>query len=55
MIITDNGIGFDTAVYKKGVGLKNLQERVEELNGSFLIESEINRGAKTTIHIPLNA
>ena len=53
--ITDNGIGFDTKISKKGIGLRNLQERVEDLNGTLNISSEIGSGTKTNIQIPLNA
>ena len=53
--ITDNGIGFDTNISKKGIGLQNLQERVEELNGTLNIDSEVGNGTKTSIQIPLNA
>ncbi|MBA6156782.1 hypothetical protein H3Z83_09670 [Tenacibaculum sp. S7007] len=53
--ITDNGIGFDTNISKKGIGLQNLQERVEELNGTLQIDSEVGNGTKTNIQIPLNA
>ncbi|WP_271405483.1 ATP-binding protein [Tenacibaculum soleae] len=54
LTIADNGIGFDTAISKKGIGLQNLQERVEELNGTLNIESEIGNGTKTSIQIPIN-
>ncbi|WNW01131.1 ATP-binding protein [Tenacibaculum sp. HL-MS23] len=54
LTITDNGIGFDTAISKKGIGLQNLQERVEELNGTLNIESEKGNGTKTSIQIPIN-
>ncbi|KAB1160537.1 hypothetical protein F7018_01285 [Tenacibaculum aiptasiae] len=53
--ITDNGIGFDTKISKKGIGLRNLQERVEDLNGTLNISSKIGNGTKTNIQIPLNA
>ncbi|MFD0993997.1 ATP-binding protein [Tenacibaculum geojense] len=52
--ITDNGKGFDTQTQKKGIGLHNIQSRVEELKGSFVIESEIGSGTQTRIQIPLN-
>ena len=54
LTITDNGIGFDTNISKKGIGLQNLQERVEELNGTLNIESEIGNGTKISIQIPIN-
>lgn len=52
--IIDNGIGFDTAINKKGIGLQNLQERVEELNGTLKITSKVGNGTETSIQIPLN-
>ncbi|CAL2090840.1 Histidine kinase-, DNA gyrase B-, and HSP90-like ATPase [Tenacibaculum sp. 190524A02b] len=52
--ITDNGIGFDTTISKKGIGLHNLQERVEELKGELAISSKVGLGTETNIQIPLN-
>lgn len=52
--IIDNGIGFNTTVNKKGIGLQNLQERIEELNGKLTINSEVGKGTQTSIQIPLN-
>ncbi|CAM1350176.1 tetratricopeptide repeat-containing sensor histidine kinase [Tenacibaculum insulae] len=53
--IADNGIGFDTKISKKGIGLQNLQERIEGLNGTLIIDSKVGNGTKTSIQIPLNA
>ncbi|MDX8552363.1 tetratricopeptide repeat protein [Tenacibaculum sp. 1B UA] len=52
--IIDDGIGFNTIVNKKGIGLQNLQERIEELNGKLTINSEVGKGTQTSIQIPLN-
>lgn len=49
LVISDNGKGFDVKAKKKGIGLKNLKERIEEINGTFTIESELEKG--TTIKI----
>lgn len=54
MNITDNGVGFNTEVSKKGIGLQNLQERVEELNGTLTITSEVGKGTQTHIQIPFH-
>ena len=51
--LTDNGKGFDIDKKRNGIGLKNQKERVEEINGSFSIESS-EEGTKTSINIPLN-
>ncbi|WGH74445.1 tetratricopeptide repeat protein [Tenacibaculum tangerinum] len=52
--IIDNGVGFDTSISKGGIGLQNMQERVEELNGTFKITSEVGKGTQTDIQIPLH-
>ena len=53
LIISDNGIGFkprqlmDEKYFSEGIGILNMQERVERLNGTFHIDSDYNNG--TTI------
>jgi signal transduction histidine kinase/ligand-binding sensor domain-containing protein len=49
--ITDDGIGF--AHNNKGNGLKNMKTRIEELQGIFTIESEINKGTSIIISVPI--
>lgn len=51
--LKDNGEGFDILKGKKGIGLKNLKERIEEIQGSFQIESS-KEGTQTTLKIPIN-
>lgn len=50
---SDNGTGFDLkrAQYQKGLGMKNIESRVELLNGKLKIESQLNKGANFTINI----
>lgn len=50
--ISDNGKGFDTKTKKKGIGLKNLKERVEVIDGVFSIESQLDKGTTTKIETP---
>jgi len=52
--IKDNGKGFDVNVKKSGIGLKNIKERVEEINGAFIINSIIDKGTESIIEIPKN-
>lgn len=52
MQITDNGKGFDETVKESGNGLKNMQERTEELNGIFFIESSLEKGTDIIIQLP---
>ncbi|MCG1035059.1 tetratricopeptide repeat-containing sensor histidine kinase [Polaribacter sargassicola] len=49
LVISDNGKGFDVKARKTGIGLKNLEERILEINGTFSLESDIGKG--TTIKI----
>ncbi|RXP57917.1 hypothetical protein EC396_06455 [Lutibacter sp. HS1-25] len=49
LTIKDNGVGFDVKDKRKGIGLKNMQSRANNLNGVFNIHSEINKG--TTIFV----
>ncbi|WP_395064026.1 sensor histidine kinase [Flavobacterium sp.] len=45
---SDNGVGFDTKNENnlKGLGMKNIESRVNFLNGNFTINSKINDGFK---------
>lgn len=49
--IQDNGIGFNTAKVKNGIGLRNFDERVQELGGSWTIESKFGKGTSLKIVI----
>ncbi|AKL94909.1 sensor protein DegS [Clostridium aceticum] len=57
--ILDNGIGFDTEQIKlrqeeeSGFGLLSIQERVGLLSGNVDIKSELNKGTKISITIPI--
>lgn len=53
LMVEDDGIGFNSelALKKEGMGLKNLQERVNKLNGKFNIDSHEGKGATIIIDI----
>ncbi len=55
VIIEDNGKGFD---YKKvsntdGIGLKNIEKKVEQMNGTFTVDSILQKGTTIIIDLPL--
>ena len=52
VIIADNGKGFNTSKTKEGIGLKNMQSRVDSIGGTFEINSEINLGTSIVLEIP---
>lgn len=50
--VADNGVGMSKGS-AAGYGLKNMQDRVKDINGSFLIESEAGKGTKVKVSFPL--
>lgn len=52
--INDNGKGFHLKRAKKGIGLKNLRYRTEQLNGTLHISSSPGQGTTVQITIPFN-
>lgn len=52
LVISDNGKGFDTSEKNAGEGLKNLEYRLNKINGKVEIISSPN-GTSVTIRIPL--
>ena len=53
LIIEDNGIGFDSKITTKGIGLKNIETRVNFINGKLNIDAE--KGGGTVITIKVNS
>lgn len=53
MTIEDNGKGFDSNTSKKGIGLKNMNKRVVNLNGEISIVSLVDKGTKINLAIPI--
>ncbi|SMO51949.1 hypothetical protein SAMN06265349_10218 [Flavobacterium resistens] len=55
VIIEDNGKGFNpkTIVGKSGIGLKNMEKKVEQLGGTFTIDSILTKGTSIIIDLPL--
>lgn len=51
--IKDDGIGFDTQKVKYSFGLKNMETRVQSLNGQFAFQSSIGSGTEINLSIPL--
>ncbi|GAA3597091.1 tetratricopeptide repeat protein [Flavivirga amylovorans] len=53
LIMSDNGSGFDVNKAKSGIGLKNMNSRIDDINGSINIISDKNVGTTVTIHAPI--
>jgi len=52
-IIEDDGCGFNVGKARKGIGLKNIDSRVQEIGGIAEVHSETNKGTIIKISIPL--
>lgn len=53
LIMSDNGSGFDVNKAKSGIGLKNMNSRISEINGTINIISEKDVGTTVTIEAPI--
>ena len=50
LVIKDNGIGFDESTHR-GLGLLGMRERIEALEGSFVMRSAINQGVEIIVSL----
>lgn len=50
--IIDDGVGFDPNKSKKGIGIKNINARAKELNGTVVFVSQMNQGTTIKVKIP---
>ena len=53
IVINDNGKGFQKTK-KQGIGLRNIRERLQKVQGVLDIDSGSGSGTSVTIDIPLN-
>ena len=52
--LSDNGVGFNVANAKSGIGLANMKRRAELFSGTFLIQSSPGNGCVMTVSIPMD-
>ena len=51
--VTDDGVGFDPALRRDGLGLRGIEERVKELQGAMTMNSVAGEGTTLAIRLPL--
>ena len=51
--IVDDGIGFDSTLKKNGIGINNMQNRMQKLGGTFEIITALNSGTKINLTVPI--
>jgi signal transduction histidine kinase len=60
VLVQDNGKGFDTQDVNRdyssrgSLGMVNMRERAERIDGSLRVESALNQGTKITLVVPLD-
>ena len=47
---SDDGVGFDTSIKKKGIGLKNIASRADSLKGKLIINSQPGEGCELIVN-----
>ena len=53
--VADNGAGFDPATVKRGNGLEHSVRRMEEVGGTYVVESRPGAGTHVRLNVPLPA
>ncbi|HUC81733.1 MAG TPA: PAS domain S-box protein [Flavisolibacter sp.] len=53
VIYTDNGVGFDAAAVKKGIGLRNIINRAEAYQGNVVLNTSPGIGFELNLTFPL--
>lgn len=53
MTLQDNGVGFDLSKKTKGIGFKNILNRVQLYSGEMNVETELGKGCKLEVYIYL--
>ena len=54
LVVTDDGMGFDSESTRYGMGLANIKERACELDAALTIESRPGEGCTIVLELPLS-
>jgi signal transduction histidine kinase len=54
LIVEDNGTGFNPNTTPNGIGLQNIKEKVNRFNGTFVIDSSLEKGTTIILKTPKN-
>ena len=53
VLVSDDGLGLDPRQWRRGLGLRGIDERVKELNGLMTISSAPGGGTTLRVSLPL--
>jgi len=54
VVVTDDGVGLDPAHRRDGLGLRGIEERVKELDGTMSIHGVHGRGTQLIVRLPIS-
>ena len=54
LLFEDDGSGFNMNNTKNGIGLYNIENKIQQWNGTLHLDSAVGRGTVVTIEIPIN-
>ena len=52
LVIKDNGLGFNSATTRRGIGMQNITTRVDAINGKVFFRNSKPKGAAIIIRVP---
>lgn len=47
--VEDDGVGFDTQITRKGIGMRTMDDRCQDIGAELIIESQVGKGCKISI------
>lgn len=53
IVVEDNGTGFDITTKKSGIGLINIEKRMEKIDGELVIDTSPGNGTTVILNIPI--
>jgi len=53
IIVEDDGKGFDPMQASQGIGIKNIEARIQKINAEFQIDASVDNGTTALINLPL--
>ena len=53
IMVTDDGVGFDPATVRRGLGLDNLTNRTAQVGGNADVRSQVGSGTTVTLRLPI--
>lgn len=54
LMYEDDGTGFDAKTIHKGIGFQNMKERVTIINGVITFDSQLGKGTRVIVEIPMD-